>query len=120
MVAWRQPERGNKHRMVHAFLLKHVIKMKTLKFLQRFFLLLFVGFSLCAVQACGDDEEDKFDKPNTENKYDDDDDDDDGWSKCSQCGGSGECHKCDGEGDGCARCGSTGICKYCDGVGYIQ
>lgn len=33
--------------------------MKTLKYLQRFFMLLFVGFAMCAVQACGDDEEDE-------------------------------------------------------------
>lgn len=32
--------------------------MKTLKFLQRFFFLLFVGFTLCVVLACGDDEDD--------------------------------------------------------------
>lgn len=38
--------------------------MKTLKYLQRFFMLLFVGFAMCAVQACGDDEEDEpSDKP---------------------------------------------------------
>ena len=30
--------------------------MKKLKYLQRFFMLLFTGFALCAVQACGNDE----------------------------------------------------------------
>lgn len=41
--------------------------MKTLKYLQRFFMLLFVGFAMCAVQACGDDEEDEpIQEPNEE------------------------------------------------------
>ena len=41
--------------------------MKKLKFLQRFFMLLFVGFAMCAVQACGDDEEDEpIQNPNEE------------------------------------------------------
>ena len=41
--------------------------MKKLKFLQRFFMLLFVGFAMCAVQACGDDEEDEpIQDPNEE------------------------------------------------------
>lgn len=31
--------------------------MKILKFLQQLFVLLFVGFTLCAVQACSDDED---------------------------------------------------------------
>lgn len=41
--------------------------MKNLKYLQRFFILLFVGFALCAVQACGDDEENEpIQEPNEE------------------------------------------------------
>lgn len=41
--------------------------MKTLKYLQRFFMLQFVGFALCAVQACGDDEENEpIQEPNEE------------------------------------------------------
>lgn len=41
--------------------------MKELKYLQHFFMLLFVGFALCAMQACGDDEEDEpVQKPNEE------------------------------------------------------
>ena len=53
--------------MVYAFSvsLKKHIKMKDLKYLQRLFLLLAVGFSLSFVCACGDDEEDEpFDDPN--------------------------------------------------------
>lgn len=41
--------------------------MKELKYLQRFFMLLFVGFALCVVQGCGDDDEDEpVDDPNKE------------------------------------------------------
>lgn len=31
--------------------------MKTLKYLQKIFLLLFIGVSMCAFQACNDDED---------------------------------------------------------------
>ena len=49
--------------------------MKTLKYLQRFFILLFVGFALCTVQACGDDEEDEpIQKPDEEEVVKPDDD----------------------------------------------
>ena len=54
--------------------------MKTLKYLQRFFILLFVGFALFVVQACGDDEEDEpIQKPDEEEvvKPDDDEEKDD-------------------------------------------
>jgi len=41
--------------------------MKVLKYVQRFFILLFVGFTLCAVQACGDNEENEpIQEPNEE------------------------------------------------------
>lgn len=41
--------------------------MKKLKYLQRFFMLLFTGFALCAVQACGDNEENEpIQEPNEE------------------------------------------------------
>lgn len=36
--------------------------MKELKYLQRFFMLLFVGFALCAVQACSDDDDEDSSK----------------------------------------------------------
>ncbi|MBQ4525000.1 MAG: hypothetical protein IJA00_02845 [Bacteroidaceae bacterium] len=41
--------------------------MNNLKYLQRFFILLFVGFALCVLQACGDDEENEpIQEPNEE------------------------------------------------------
>lgn len=89
--------------------------MKTLKFLQRFFIFLFVGFSLCAVQACGDDEDDEKNEKPTESVIVD----------CTYCKTTGKCSGCDGTGKGykyhdgdCTLCSGTGKCYACDGIGF--
>ncbi|MBQ4520850.1 MAG: hypothetical protein II999_09630 [Bacteroidaceae bacterium] len=40
--------------------------MVNIKFLQKLFILLFMGVSMCALQACSEDEDDKIDEPDTE------------------------------------------------------
>ena len=95
-------------------------------FLQKFFIILFLGFSLCSIQACGDDD-DKFENTtNNDNNNDDDDNDEDegGSVKCVTCKGRGYCYFCGGDGVAatgreCSYCDGNGICHRCDGAGKI-
>ena len=102
--------------------------MMNLKLIEKLFILLLLGFSLCVVHACGDDDDDKFENVNNNNNNNDDDDDDDddkgGSYDCVTCKGRGYCYFCNGDGVAatgreCSYCDGSGICHRCDGVGEI-
>lgn len=106
--------------------------MINLKFLQKFFFLLFIGFSLCSVLACDeDDENEKIENPTNNNgsnnngnnnnsdsdedyedeDYEDEDEDEDSnRKKCKYCYGTGECKIRPGRTD---ACNGTGDCTHC-------
>lgn len=41
--------------------------------------------------------------------------------ECEDCGNTGECSECDGNGeDECLHCGRADDCEYCEGSGICQ
>lgn len=55
---------------------------------------------------------------------DDYDDNQSATEICENCGGSGYCVACKGEGDPvnylCGQCSSSGYCDYCNGQGWRE
>lgn len=112
--------------------------MKSFKFLQQFFILLMAGFMLCAIQACGDDEDNEIVKDPTEmpgdNNGSDDSNNNSGNNGSEDNNGSDdsndesyeeeeedepeECGMCNGSGECPARNCDGGTCSKCDGEGY--
>jgi hypothetical protein len=122
--------------------------MKSFKFLQQFFILLMAGFMLCAIQACGEDEDNLFEKDptdmpgdnNSDNNGSEDGNDSDDSNNNSGNNGSEdnngsddsndesyeeeeepepkECSMCNGSGECPAQRCDGGTCSKCDGKGY--
>lgn len=95
--------------------------MKAKKYWINLIVILFLGFSLCAVQACDKDDDDLGYVEDDEN----DEEDDDSYRKCSLCRGKGWCYMCGGDGEAasgkeCSYCDGSGICHWCDGTGIAD
>lgn len=89
-----------------------------------FFALALATVIACAgITSCGDDDDEPKNPIENDGSSDDDEEDGEEWVRCSYCGGTGECIRCDGDGlwlgnyETCTKCDGDGICHYCDGKG---